>query len=174
VKRVKPAPILKAVVAIACFVQAANAAEIRLALTPKITLPKDSPVYFEDPVTLFGTNIALLTSGFLRARAEAQLRKSVPALRVEANRIGNTSIISVTAKASDDSLASAFLSALVDQFMHFKRDQKAKYYRDAINNIDTALTYVPPEYAKQLEAYKQQLVIASLVDNKPDFERVDY
>ena len=132
-------------------------------------------MYSEDTTDLFGTNIALLTSGFLRARAEAQLRKSLPSsLRAEAKRIPNTSIISITASARDDSLASAFLSALVEQFMRFKRDQKAKYYRDAINSIDTALTYVPAEYAKQLEVYKQQLVIASLVDTKPDFERIDY
>jgi len=133
-------------------VAAADGAEIRLALAPKITLPKDSPMYSEDTANFYGTNIALLTSGLLRTRAEAQLRKSVPpSLKVMATRIPDTSIISITVNGGkDDSLAGAFLSALVDQFLQFKRDQKARYYRDTINSIDTALTYVPAEYAKQL------------------------
>jgi hypothetical protein len=152
-----------------------DAAEIRIALAPKITLPKDSPSYVEDTADFYGTNIALLTSGFLRSRVEGQLRKTVPAsLRVQAARLPNTSIISITASGGDDALANSFLSALVEQFLRFKREQKAKCYRDAINAIDSALTYVPSEYAKQLETYKQQLVVASLVDTKPEFERIEF
>jgi hypothetical protein len=173
-------PRLRAAVAVAVIVglliaATADAAEIRLALAPRISLPKDSPAYSEDTADLYGTNIALLTSGFLRARAQAQLRRDVPSsMRVQAMRVANTSIISVTVSGSDDTLASSFASALVDQFLRFKREQKAKYYRDAINTVETALSYVPPEYAKHLEEYKQRLVIASLLDTKPDFERVEY
>jgi hypothetical protein len=149
--------------------------ELRMALAPRISLGKDWPVYSEDSDNFYGTNIALLTSKFLRERAEAQLHQPVPSsLRVEANRVPNTSIISVVASGADDSVSSAFLSALFDQFIRFKHEQKVRYYRDTIVTIDRALTYVPPEYAKQLEAYKEQLVIASLVDVKPDFERIDY
>ena len=170
----RPGALLQIVVFIGCLITLVNGAEVRLALAPKITLPKDSPMYAEDQSNFYGTNIALLTSGFLRARAEAQIRKSLPSLRLAATRVADTSIISVTASGIDDSLANAFLSALVDQFIRFKREQKARYYRDAINSIDTALTYVPAEYARQLETYKQQLVIASLVDNKPEFEKIDF
>ncbi len=149
--------------------------ELRLALAPRISLAKDWPVYSEDTVDFYGTNIALITSKLLRDRAEAQLRKPLPAsLRVEAKRVPNTSIISVVASGADDSITTAFLSALFDQFIRFKHDQKAKYYRDSVIAIDRALSYVPPEYAKQLEAYKEQLVIASLLDVRPDFERIEY
>ena len=152
-----------------------QAAEIRLALAPKISLPVDSPVYSEDTVNFYGTNIALLTSPFLRARAEAQIQKKLPAsLRVEATRIPNTSIISVTASAGDESLASSFLSAVVEQFFRYKREQKSRYYRDAINAVDSALTYIPPEYARKLEEYKQRLAVASMLDTNPDFEKIDY
>ena len=158
-----------------CTAATLPAAELRLGLAPRITLPKDSPAYSEDTVNFYGTNIALLTSGFLRARAEAQVRRTVPkSIRVEATRIRDTSIISVVVSGGDDEIANAFASALVDQFLRFKREQKAKYYRDAINTVDTALSYVPPEYTKQLQEYKQQLVVASLLDTKPDFERVEY
>jgi len=159
----------------AFFVIPAQAAEIRLAVAPKISLPVDSPVYFEDAGNFYGTNIALLTSAFLRGRAEAQIQKHLPSsVRVEATRIPNTSIISITASAGDESLANSFLSAAVDQFLRFKREQKSKYYRDAINAVDAALTYVPSEYARKLEDYKQRLVITSLIDTKPDFERIEY
>lgn len=164
-----------AIAGIAFVVVAAPAAEIRLAVAPKISLPLDSPVYSEDAANFYGTNIALLTSAFLRARAEAQIHKQLPSsLRVEATRIPNTSIISITASAGDESLANSFLSAIVDQFFRFKRDQKSRYYRDAINAVDSALTYVPSEYARRLEQYKEELVIASLLDTKPDFEKIEY
>jgi hypothetical protein len=153
----------------------ARCAEIRLVVAPKISLPPNCPVYSEDVANFYGTNMALLTSAFLRSRAEGQLQKKLPSsLRVEATRVPNTSIISLTASAGDEGLASSFLSAVVEQFMRYKREQKARYYRDAINSIDSALTYVPAEYARKLEEYKQQLVIASLIDTKPDFEKIDY
>ncbi|MFL6515535.1 MAG: hypothetical protein ACJ8M1_10995 [Chthoniobacterales bacterium] len=153
----------------------ANAAEIRLSLAPKISLPKDSPAYSEDTVDFYGTNMALLTSGLLRTRAEAQLHQTVPAsLRIQATRIANTSIISLTTSGGDESLANGVLAAVVDQFLRFKREQKAKYYRDAINAVDAALSYVPAEYAKHLEDYKERLVIASILDTKPAFEKIDY
>src|ERR1043166_832017 len=64
---------LAAVVGTTAFVSiAAPAAEIRLAVAPKISLPPNLPVYSEDTLNFYGTNIALLTSTFLRARAEAQ------------------------------------------------------------------------------------------------------
>jgi hypothetical protein len=134
------APLLA--ITVGLVVSSVDAAEVRLALAPKITLPVDSPVYFEDSADFYGTNIAILTSGFLRARAEAQIRKTLPAsFRVQATRVANTSIISITASTSDDSLANSFLSALVEQFLRFKHEQKAKYYRDAINNVDSALYF---------------------------------
>jgi hypothetical protein len=152
-----------------------NGAEIRLALAPKISLPKDSPAYSEDAADFYGTNMALLTSGLLRIRAEAQLHQTVPAsMRIQATRLANTSIISLTASGGDESLANTLLAAVVDQFLRFKREQKARYYRDAINAVDAALSYVPAEYARQLEDYKERLVIASILDTKPAFEKIDY
>jgi hypothetical protein len=153
----------------------ASGSELRVAVAPRITLPKDSPAFTEDSASFYGTNIALLVSKFLRARVEAQLRKPIPSsLRVEANRVPNTTIIAVVASGVEDSVASAFLSALFDQFNQFKHEQKAKYYRDAIATVDSALTYIPPEYVQRLQLYREQLVLASVLDVKPDFERVEY
>jgi len=166
---------LISIVAATLPVAAPGATEVRLGLAPKISLPKDAPVYTEDSADLYGTTIALLTSGFLRSKAEGQIQKPVPSsMRVTATRVPNTSIISVVVSGSDDALATSFASALIEQFMRFKREQKARYYRDTINAIDSALTYVPAEYAKQLEEYKQKVVVVSMLDTKPDFERIDY
>src|SRR5438874_6730058 len=116
------------IAATALIMVAAQAAEIRLAVAPKISLPVDSPVFSEDVTNFYGTNIALLTSAFLRTRAEAQIQKQLPSsVRVAATRIPNTSIISVTASAGDESLANSFLSAIIDQFFRFKREQKSRY-----------------------------------------------
>ncbi|MDB6146571.1 MAG: hypothetical protein JWO45_235 [Spartobacteria bacterium] len=152
-----------------------SASELRIALAPKVGFPKDSPVFTEDATNFYGTNIVLLTSKLLRGRAEAQLRRSIPAsLRVEASRVANTSIISVVASGADDSVGAPFLSALFDQFIRFKREQKEKYYRDAIITVDAALSSVPSEYTPRLQIHREQLVIVSLLDVKPDFERIEY
>jgi len=154
---------------------ALSATEVRLGLAPRISLPKDAPAYTEDNTDLYGTTIALLTSGFLRSKAEGQLQKPVPSsTRVTAARVPNTSIISVVVSGSDDAVATSFASALIEQFMRYKREQKAKYYRDTINAIDSALTYVPAQYARQLEEYKQKVVVASMLDSNPNFERIEY
>lgn len=168
-------PITALLFAAALLAAPLSAAEVRIALAPKITLPKDSPVYAEDTADFYGTNIALLTSGLLRGRAEAQVQKSVgSSLRLTVTRVPNTSIISIVVSGADEAVATSFASALVDQFLRFKREQKARYYRDTVNAVDSALSYVPAEYAKHLEDYKQRLVIASMLDTKPDFERIEY
>ena len=149
--------------------------ELRIAIAPKINLPKDCPVFTEENTNFFGTNIALLTSKFLRTRAETQMHVALPAsLHAAANRIADTSIISVTASGADEKTAGAFLSALFDQFIRYKREQKEKYYRDAIARTDFALASVPEDYVAALKKYREQLLIASLLDNKPEFERIDY
>ncbi|MDP9253633.1 MAG: hypothetical protein M3O66_01635 [Verrucomicrobiota bacterium] len=152
-----------------------SAIEMHLALAPRVTLGGNLPVFSEDNVHFYGTNLAVLTSNFLRARAETQVGKKVPSgLRIEAKHIPNTSIISITASGADDSTSMPFLSALIDQFLRFKREQKEKYYHDAIAVLDSALSYAPADCMSELKTYKNQLVIASLWDVKSDFEKVDY
>jgi hypothetical protein len=148
-----------------------KAAEVHLAVAPSVSLPKDAPVYSEELSSFYGTQLYILNSPALRARAEAQLGQKVPAsLQVTATLIPRTSIISVTVTGGDDAIAAPFLSALVDQFLKYKLEQKKKYYADAISAVDSALSTAPKELVPQLTTYKNQLVMCSLIDNRSVFE----
>jgi hypothetical protein len=108
----------------------APAAEMRLALAPRVNVSQDiaratAAVYSEDTVSFYGTHIYLLEDSMLRRRAEEQLgHPAPPDLKVTAERVPNTSIILVRASSTDDAAATAFVSALVDQFLKFKAEQK--------------------------------------------------
>lgn len=109
----------------------------------------------------------------LRRRAEEQLgHPAPPDLKVTAERISGTSIILVRATAADDAAATAFLSALVDQFLKFKTEQKKQAFSDEIARITAALKSAPPDALPELEKVRKQVIVASLVDTRPVFERV--
>ena len=151
------------------------AAEIRLAVAPSISHPQGMISFNEELVSFFPTNIFILNSQALRARAEAQLGQKVPAsLQVVATRIPQTSIISITATGADDTIAAPFLSALVDQFLKYKDEQKKKYYTDAIRSANAALSSAPKEVVPQLTTYRDQLVMASLLDTGNTFEKSEF
>jgi hypothetical protein len=151
---------------------AAGAPEVRVALTPRISLPKDLPVYQEDSANFYGTNTLLFQSRMLRKRVEMEIGHALPStLKFTASRIPNTSIITVTATGADDSAAVPFLNALVNQFLQFKTEQKKQFYREAITRVESAMQSAPPEAAEQLQKYKAQLVVASLLDTESDFRR---
>lgn len=152
---------------------AAAAAELRIALAPTIRLPADLPVYEDDSVNFYGTQIYLLEGSLLRRRAESQTGHPAPAsLKVRAERIPNTSILTVTATGAEEDVAVPFLDALVEQFLRFDREQKKQFYRDAITRVDAALPAAPREVAAQLEKHKTQLILASLLDTEPRFRRM--
>lgn len=161
-------------VALCILASSATAAEVQLALAPRISLPTDLPIYSEDTVNFYGTNIYLLESGVLRQRVETALGHPAPAgIRVHAERVPNTAILTVSATGVEDSVAMPFLQTLVDQFLQFKREQKKKRYGDAIARVDATLKSAPQETAAQIAKYKAQLVVASLLDTEPDFQRLD-
>lgn len=157
----------------ACLTVTAAAADLRIALAPTIRLPVDLPVYEDDSVNFYGTQIFLLEGSLLRQRAESQTGHPAPAsLKVHAERVPNTSILTVTATGAEEDVAVPFLDALIEQFLRFDREQKKQFYRDAITRVDAALPAAPREAAAQLEKHKTQLIIASLLDTEPRFRRM--
>ncbi len=152
-----------------------HAAEIRLAVAPQIILLKDLPVYSEVMSDFYGTNLYILNSPALRARAEAQLgQKASDSLEVMALHIPATSMLSITVSGVDDAVATPFLSALVDQFLKYKTEQKKKYYSDAIQHVNEVLSTAPKNFVPQLTTYRDQLELASLLDTTAVFERWDF
>ena len=151
----------------------ATAADIRIALAPNIRLPADLPIYEDDSVNFYGTQIYLLEGALLRQRAESQTGHPAPAsLKIRAERIPNTSVLNVSATGVEDAVATPFLDALIEQFLRFDREQKKQFYREAISRVDAALPAAPREAAAQLEKHKTQLIIASLLDTEPRFRRL--
>ena len=160
------------------IVSAANsssvaAAEARLVLRGRVTLPGNSPVYSEDSVNFYGTHVYLLESGMLRRRTEDALGHAAPAdLKITAERIQNTSIILVRATAADEVAAASFLGSLLDEFLKFKREQKKRAFADTIARLDAALKAASREAAPELQKIKQQLAAASVLDIEPEFEKL--
>ena len=152
----------------------AGPGEIRIALAPHVGLPASLPLYSEDNINFYGTNAYLLGSRMLRKRAEAEVGHAMPSmLRFAATRIPNTSIIAVSASGVDDSAAAPFLSALINQFIQFKRDQKKRFYQEAIARVQAILTSAPQGVGPQIEKYRDQLVVASLLDTESDFRKLE-
>jgi len=148
------------------------AAEARRALAPKVNFSQGA-VYSEDTVNFYGTHIYLLEDSMLRRRAEEQLAHPAPAdLKVTAERIPNTSIIAVKASSADDTAAATFLSALIDQFLKFKTEQRRRAFAEEIARVNSAIKTAPRDAINELEKTKKQLVVASLVDAGPVFEKL--
>ena len=149
------------------------AAEVRLVLRGRITLPGNLPVYSEDSVNFYGTHVYLLESGMLRRRTEEAVGHAAPAdFKITAKRVADTSVILVTASSSDEAVATSFLGSLVEEFLKFKREQKKRAFTDSIARIDAALKAAPREAAPELQKIRQQLTAASVLDIEAEFEKL--
>jgi len=154
------------------------ATEIRLALAPRVNASQDvaraaAAVYSEETVSFYGTHIYLLEDSMLRRRAEEQLgHPAPPDLKVTAERIPNTSIILVRASSTDDTAAAVFLSALVDQFLKFKAEQKKRAFSEEIARLTAAMKSARPDVLPEIEKARKQVIAASLMETAPIFERV--
>jgi hypothetical protein len=151
------------------------AAEMRLALAPRVTFSQDvaRAGYSEDNVNFYGTHVYLLEDSMLRRRAEEQLgHPAPPDLKVTAERIPSTSIILVRASSTDDTAATAFLSALVDQFFKFKSEQRKRAFSEEIARMTVAMKSAPQDVLPEIEKARKQVIAASILDTAPVFERV--
>jgi hypothetical protein len=149
------------------------AAEARLVLRGRITLPPNFPVYSEDSVNFYGTHVYLLESGMLRRRTEDALGHAAPAdLKLTAERVQNTSIILVKASGTDEGATTSFLGSLIEEFLKFKREQRKRAFADAIARFDAVLKAASREAAPELQKIKQQLAAASILDIEPEFEKL--
>jgi hypothetical protein len=170
---IRPFIITACVIRFAAIANVVAAAEARLALRGRVNMSGSFPVYSEDNVNFYGTNVYLLESDMLRRRAEQGLGRAAPAdLKITAERVPNTSIILVTASAADEPVATSFLGSLVDEFLKFKREQKKRAFADAIARLEVALKAASREAAPELQKIKQQLAAASVLDIEPDFEKL--
>ena len=164
-------------IAALCGTGGAHAAEVRLAVAPRITLPAGAPTYSEDLINFFGNNIAVLTSSYLKARVEKNHGQEIPAvvlksLRVEVNLLPKTSILEIKCSGADESVCQKYAVALAHEFLAYKIEDKKKHYDEAIQRAELAAKNAKgdPELAKSLTSYRDQLVVAARLDTLPYFE----
>src|SRR5207247_2183571 len=122
----------------------AHAAEVRLAVAPRIKMPEGAPTYSEELVNFFGNNIELLTSPQLKARVMKNHARELPqgiaeSIRIQATQIPQASILLVKATGADESACARYLAALVHEFLAFKTGEKKKHYDDAIQRAKAAI-----------------------------------
>ena len=164
-------------VAALCIASVAHAAEARLAVAPRISLPAGTPTYTEELMNFFGNNISVLTGSYLKARVEKNHGQEIPAavlksLRVEVNLLPKTSILEIKCSGADETVCQRYLMALTHEFLAYKVEGKKRHYDEAIQRVELAIKNAKDdlELAKSLTNYRDQLVVASRLDTVSDFE----
>jgi len=101
----------------------------RLMVSGKIALP-DGAMYSEEAANFFGTQLELLQSGEVARRADARVMalnpnfEKVP-VRLFASIIPKTSIFSVTAQGLQPQQTKAYLDAVMDEYIAYRRSMRS-------------------------------------------------
>ena len=101
----------------------------RLMVSGKINLP-DGAVYNEEAANFFGTQLELLQSSEVARRADARVMALNPNLdkvpvRLYANIISKTSIFAVTAQGLQPQQTKAYLDAVMDEYIAYRRSMRS-------------------------------------------------
>ena len=101
----------------------------RLMVSGKISVP-DGAMYTEEAANFFGTQLELLQSGEVARRADARVMalnpnfEKVP-VRLFASIIPKTSIFSVTAQGLQPQQTKAYLDAVMDEYIAYRRSMRS-------------------------------------------------
>lgn len=101
----------------------------RLMVSGKIALP-DGAIYSEEAANFFGTQLELLQSGEVARRADARVTALNPNLEkvpvdLFANIIPKTSIFQVSAQGLQPQQTKAYLDAVMDEFIAYRRSLRS-------------------------------------------------
>ncbi len=101
----------------------------RLMVSGKISIPEGA-IYNEEAANFFGTQLELLQSSEVARRADARVMALNPNLekvpvRLYANVIPKTSIFSVTAQGPQPQQTKAYIDAVMDEFIAYRRSMRA-------------------------------------------------
>src|SRR5205814_9396141 len=112
----------------------------KMMLAPKLNLGQ-SPVYSEDSINFYGTQIQLMQSSEVRRSAEALVRSAHPEMQpvlVEVSVVQKprTSIFDLQAIGSTADYTQAYLNAVMQKYLDFKKGMR----EDQGHNVTTAIT----------------------------------
>ena len=129
----------------------------RLMVSGKIAIP-DGAVYSEESANFFGTQLELLQSTEVARRADARVMALNPNLekvpvRLFTNIIPKTSIFSVTAQGLQPQQTKAYLDAVMDEYIAYRRSLRS----DKSDVTLSAITDQVVDLEKDLRKAEEQL-----------------
>jgi len=129
----------------------------RLMVSGKIALP-DGAMYSEEAANFFGTQLELLQSGEVARRADARVMALNPNLekvpvRLFASVIPKTSIFSVTAQGLQPQQTKAYLDAVMDEYIAYRRSMRS----DKSDVTLSAITDQVVDLEKELRKSEEEL-----------------
>ena len=129
----------------------------RLMVSGKINLP-DGAVYNEEAANFFGTQLELLQSSEVSRRADSRVMALNPNLekvpvRLFANIIPKTSIFAVTAQGLQPQQTKAYLDAVMDEYIAYRRSLRS----DKSDVTLSAITDQVVDLEKDLRQAEEQL-----------------
>lgn len=129
----------------------------RLMVAGKIHLP-DGAVYSEEAPNFFGTQLELLQSSEVARRADARVMALNPNLekvpvRLYASLISKTSIFAVTAQGMQPQQTKAYLDAVMDEYIAYRRSMRS----DKSDVTLSAITDQVVDLEKELRKAEEEL-----------------
>ena len=127
----------------------------RLMVSGKIAVP-DGAMYTEEAANFFGTQLELLQSGEVARRADARVMalnpnfEKVP-VRLFASIIPKTSIFSVTAQGLQPQQTKAYLDAVMDEYIAYRRSLRSDKSDVTLSAITDQLVDLEKELRKAEE-----------------------
>jgi len=143
----------------------------KMVISGKVNLPETANAYTEELANFIGTQIEILGSQVVVTRAKRKLQLDRPELRgtatVQARPLRGTTIIIADAIGSDPDYTTAFLQALLEQFIEFRKDRRIQTTDAALRQIREEI----PRTEQQLAADEEAVFKFKLQHNLGDWER---
>lgn len=134
----------------------------RIVVSGRINLA-DSNTYLEELNNFIGTQIEIIRSDSLAARARQQMLSTHPMLNgsvsIEPSWLRSTAIFMVKATGSDPSYTEAYLNALLQQYIESRSDRRIETSLDAMQKLREEILRVEKTLAEQeaeLYRFKEQ------------------
>ncbi|MEN9573042.1 MAG: hypothetical protein RL514_897 [Verrucomicrobiota bacterium] len=129
----------------------------RMMVGGKVKLP-DSGLFSEDALNFFGTQMELMQSDKIKERAHAAVKAAQPDLnratvQLQVTQLRRTSIFQLKASSLDGAYAQAYLNALVEEYLAYKKEMRVVASDDTLASLTTKLL----QQEKELKSEQDKL-----------------
>lgn len=151
----------------------ALAAEVEIALAPKIQFSDQKVTVAEESINFFGTAIHILKSDLLAQRVAAHYGGKPPLVAIEVTQLPHTSVFRISAKGSNLPEEQRYLDYLVQEYNNFRTEQFAESYVRAIAQLEDAIKSTKDEpLRKRLEELLLETRVSKLADQELVFKKI--